>query len=181
MKEKGYGKFPLWIIFLSDLILFSVGFVGTYLSYLVNPIVGLLYLFWWIYLEYSTFTEGCVNCHYYGKRCAFGRGIIAKHLFAKGNPKKFCERKVTQKDMIPYYISVAIPLFSGIYLLWLNFDWSILVMMVYPMLVMFLANPVIYGKWACPNCKQGAICCPAMDFFAEMQTKGKKKNNKKQK
>ncbi len=36
---------------------------------------------------------------------------------------------------------------------------------LWPVLVMAAGNPVIYGKLACPHCKQGRIACPACEFF----------------
>ncbi|MBW2994872.1 hypothetical protein KY312_00830, partial [Candidatus Woesearchaeota archaeon] len=101
-------------------------------------------------------------------RCAFGRGLIAAKIYKKGNPKKFCEKKIEFKDLIPQILVAAVPVVVGIALLISRgFNLLILLATIYPVASWFLINPIIYGKLACIHCKQGSICCPALDFFSK--------------
>lgn len=103
---------------------------------------------------------------------AFGKGVIAAKFFKKGDPKKFCERKLGFKDFIPQILVVLIPLIVGIALLVSRgFNLPILIAMIYPVFSWFVINPILYGKLACIHCKQGSICCPALNFFIKKEKK----------
>jgi hypothetical protein len=74
---------------------------------------------------------------------------------------------------MPQVLVVLIPLIVGIALLISGgFNLLILIAMIYPIYSWFAVNPILYGKLACIQCKQGSICCPALKFF----TKGKEGN-----
>jgi len=167
MKKRGYEKYPLWIVLIIDLLMLLVYVAGAYIMFVLSWITGVLFIAYLIILEFSFYREGCIHCYYYGKRCAFGRGFIARIFFNKGNPKGF-RREITWKDFIPQILVVAVPVIVGI-LLMISRGFSIvlLVAVIYPVLSWFVVNPVIYGKLACPNCKQGKICCPALKFFSK--------------
>ena len=173
-QPKGFESYPLWMVLVYNLISLSVYFAGLYLLYLVRPWLALLFFIYILYLEVRTYKEGCVNCYYYGKVCVAGRGKIAKLFFKKGDPKNFCKRAVSFKDFIPHLLVSIIPIVAGIYLLIMDFRWFILVLTVWPVIVWFAGNPIIYGELACPNCKQCQICCPVAQYFI------KKEKDKKQ-
>ena len=88
-------------------------------------------------------------------------------LFKKGDPRRFCEKQVTWKNLLPQIMVTVFPLIGGAYLLWTSFEWLILGLMLVPVIIWFLGNPLVYGKLACPHCRQGRICCPANDFFGK--------------
>jgi len=116
--------------------------------------------------------KGAVVVFYYGKLCAFGKGIVAAKFFKKGDPKKFCERELGFKDFIPQILVVLIPLIVGIALLISRgLNLPILIAMIYPLFSWFVINPILYGKLACIHCKQGSICCPALNFFIKKEKK----------
>jgi hypothetical protein len=174
-KLKGYESYPGWIVLLSNLITISVLAAGFYLLYLINFWLALVFLVYALYMEASVYREGCVNCYYYGKRCGFGRGLIAKILLKKGNPKKFTEKSVSMKDFLPSMLVSIIPIIAGIYLLITGFSWFILILTVWPVFVWFVVNPKLFGELICPNCKQCSICCPVAEFFKKQAMKKKRK------
>jgi len=173
-EPEAFEWYPLWIVLAFNLASFLSYAIGAYLLFLVGMVWGILYITYLIYLELSTYREGCVCCYYYGKRCASGRGRIAPYLFKKDDPKKFCEKEVTVAKILPHFLVLLFPLIGGAILLLQNFRWGILLLMLIPPLIWFMGNPVIYGKLACPHCKQGRICCPANEFFSKKYS-GKKK------
>jgi len=129
---------------------------------------GILYLLYIVLMEFFVFREACPHCYYYGKLCFSGRGKLAKLLYKKGDPKKFCERQMKLKDLIPQLIVVAVPIIVGIALLVSRgFHLLTLIAVLYPVFNWFVVNPILYGKMACPHCMQGKKCCPALDFFSK--------------
>ena len=172
-ESKGFESYPAWMVLVYNVFSFSVYFVGLYLLYLVWPVLAYVFFVYVLYLEFSVYKEGCRYCYYYGKVCIAGKGKIAKLFFKKGDPKKFCVRTLSFKDFIPQLLGSIIPIIAGIYLLIKGFNWIILVLTLWPLVIWFLGNPIIYGKLACPNCKQGKICCPACEFFMKKEKKKK--------
>ena len=161
-----YGRYPLWAVFITLIFTLLVYLSGAYIMFKLNMITGLLFALYLILLEYFTYKEACPNCFYYGKMCFSGRGVLAGILYRKGDPQKFCERKVKLKDLIPQMLVVLIPLIAGIALLFSRgTDILIIIAMLYPIFSWSAVNPLVYGKLACPHCKQGKKCCPAMEFF----------------
>ena len=109
-KPKIFDSYPLWIIILANILILAVYVAGAYIMFRLSLITGILYLAYLVLLERHFFREGCSCCFYYGKLCAFGKGIVAAKFFKKGDPKKFCEREVGFKDFIPQILVVLIPL-----------------------------------------------------------------------
>jgi len=171
MKLEGFECYPLWTVLVYYLISFSTYAVGLYLFYLLYPVLSLLFLVYMLYLEFSVYREGCRYCYYYGKRCVAGRGVLVKFLFKKGDSQKFCERTLSLKDFIPQILASLMPMAAGAYLLYKDFSLLIFGLTVWPIVMWVLGNPVIYGRLACPNCRQGKICCPACEFFMKKTKK----------
>ena len=169
--QKIYEKYPLWIVLIVNILMLLVYVAGAYIMFQLSLGPGILYLVYIAILEFYNFREGCIHCCYFGQRCAFGKGLVARIFFKRGDPDKFREREIKFKDLIPQLLVVLIPLGIGIALLISRgFNILILLALLYPLASWFLLNPIIYGKLACPHCRQGSICCPALKFF----TKGKK-------
>ena len=171
MKTKNlkiYENYPIWIIILTNILMLAVYVAGAYIMFSLGLITGLLYTVFIILLEFYNLKEGCINCCYYGRLCAFGKGLIASKFFKKGNPEKFYERELGLKDFIPQILVVLIPLIVGIVLIFSRgFNIPILIAVIYPIISWFIINPILYGKLACIHCKQGSIGCPALKFFSK--------------
>ena len=172
--EKGY---PAKTILTTNLVTLATYACGLYLFFQAGLLWGALFLIYLIYMEISLLREGCRYCFYYGKACAFGRGITASYFIKKGDPKKFCERQLKFRDFIPHLLVAFLPLIPGAYLLLIGFNWIVAGLMAFPIIVNFAGNPLIFGRMACPHCKQGSICCPACEYFMkkDVKKKGKKK------
>lgn len=169
-EPKAFESYPLSTVLIANTVSLIVSAVGVYLLWQLNIILGLLFIVYLLGLEFSVYRQGCSCCYYYGKRCAFGRGKIAPFLVKKDDPQKFCQRKVTWKNLLPVILVSLIPLIAGIVLLVRDFNWLILILLFVPLANWFLISPLLYGKLVCLHCKQGRLCCPANDFF------GKKKS-----
>ena len=167
-----FEKYPLWMVLVFNLALLVVYLAGAYIMFRLHLITGILYVIFLLFIESSVYREGCRYCYYYGKRCVAGRGLIAPLFVKKGAPKKFCEKEITFKNLIPQLLVVIIPVVVGIALLISRgLHVLTLISVVYPVFSWFAINPVIYGKLACNHCRQGSICCPTMDFFSKQKKK----------
>jgi len=168
MKSKIHKKYPAHTIIIANILLLLVYLAGAYILFKLSVVTGILYVIFLIFIEFSIYREGCRYCYYYDGWCAFGKGKIAKIFFKKGNPKKFCEKQFSWKEFIPQILLVLIPIIVGIALLISRgFHVLTLIAVLYPVFNWFLVNPILYGKIACPHCKQGSICCPALEFFSK--------------
>lgn len=163
--QKLYENYPLKNVLIYNLVTYSVYAVGLFLMFSLHKIAGGLFFIYILFIEFSVYKGGCRHCYYYGKTCVAGRGKIVPLFFKKGNPKKFCEKTLSFKDFIPSLLVAFIPVFAGIYLMIKDFNLLILILTLWPLIVNFAGNPIVYGKIACPHCKQGAKCCPACEYF----------------
>lgn len=175
-EPEAYESYPWSSVIVFNSVLLVTYLVGLYILLQLGFVWGLLYIVYLIVLEFTTYREGCVNCYYYGKRCISGRGLCARLFFREGDPKKFCEREVTWKNLLPQVLVLIFPTAGGAILLYMGFSLLILLLVAIPWLIWFLGNPLIYGKLACPHCKQGRLCCPANKFFSRKY--GKKAEEK---
>lgn len=164
---KCYENYPLWSVLIDNLVSYSVYAAGLYLLYLVQPVIALLFIPYLIYIEASIYREGCRYCCYYGSICHSGKGKIAPLFIKKGDPKKFTEKSVSFKDFIPQMLVSVAPIVAGIYLLIQSFNWIILSITLWPLIIWFLGNPIIFGTLACPHCRQAEIGCPVYEMFSK--------------
>ncbi len=168
MKTKIYDKYPAWIVLVVNIIMLLPIIAGAYIMFRLNWVTGIMYLAYVVFLEFTVYKEGCKHCYYYNSRCAFGKSYIARIFFKKGDGKNFTERKTSWEDLIPIMIGSLVPVIVGIALLISRgFHLLTLIATIYPVVNWFFINPILYGQLACKHCKQGSICCPALEFFSK--------------
>lgn len=171
IKPKTYKNYPCWIIIISNLVSIAIYFIGAYIIYQVGIIWLLIYLVYILSLEIRLMRKSCVNCYYYGKYCAFGKGKICSLFFKRGNSNKFIQKNITWKEILPDFMISIIPIIVGIVLLILNFNWLILLLIIFLVIFSSVGNGFVRGNLACKFCKQREIGCPAEQLFNK---KGKK-------
>jgi len=164
-KGKCFENYPFWIVFLSNLVSMAIYLIGALIIYKIGLIWLILYLIFIAYLEFRLIKGHCVNCYYYGKTCAFGKGRISSMLFKKGNIKEFCKKQMTWKDLLPDFMVSLIPIIVGIVLLILNFDLTLLSLVIILFILAFTGTGIIRSQLACKYCKQRQIGCPAQKLF----------------
>ncbi|MDH4122703.1 MAG: class I serpentine receptor [Thermoplasmata archaeon] len=160
-----YENYPLRIVALSNLLNFSIWIIGAYLLLGFGILFSILFLVYCIVMEFRVLTRSCVNCYYYGKICFSGRGKVCSLLFKKGKSGNFVTDKVTWKDILPDFMVSIFPIIGGIVLLIISFSWLIVLLLVILVLLTTAGNSVIRGSFACKNCKQREIGCPAQKLF----------------
>ncbi|KYK23800.1 hypothetical protein AYK24_00780 [Thermoplasmatales archaeon SG8-52-4] len=173
MKEnKCYENYPLKFVIGAIILQLAINLIGAYIIYLIGLVWLILYLIFVLILEIRLLKISCIHCYYYNKRCAFGKGKLCSLFFKKGNPKKFIEKKIGWKDIIPDFMVSLIPLVVGIALIIINFNLILLILVVFLVLLAFPVNGFLRGSIACKHCKQRELGCPAEKLF------NKKKSSK---
>jgi hypothetical protein len=150
---------------MSNLVSIVTYLIGAYILYQINLVSLILYLFFIGTLEFLLIKNHCVDCYYYGKTCAFGKGRISSIFFKKGDAKKFCKMQMTWKDMIPDLMVSLIPFIAGIILLIKHFTWAMLVLVIILFLLTSVGNGFVRSSLACKYCKQKELGCPAEQLF----------------
>lgn len=144
-----------------------ISVIGAVLLSRFSIIWAVVYVIVILLLEFRLVSGHCVDCYYYGKTCAFGKGRLSSLFFRKGNPEKFSHMNVTWKDILPDFLMFMIPILAGILLLILNFSWTVLILVIALFLLGFLGNALVRGKLACRYCRQRELGCPAEQLFGK--------------
>lgn len=166
-QEKSYENYPLWILLVSNLFSLIVYALGAFLMYLLGFWLLVAYLLFIAFLEFRLLQGHCVDCYYYGKSCAFGKGRLSCLFFKKGDPNKFACMKITWKDILPDFLVSLIPMAVGVILLLREFNWLVLAAIVLLAVFGFIGSAFVRGSLACKYCKQRELGCPAEQLFAK--------------
>jgi hypothetical protein len=166
MQEPGCKEnYPTAIVIGSNLLSLLIYGIGAFILFRFGIIWVIGYVFFILILEFRLLSGHCVDCFYYGKTCAFGKGRLSSMFFQKGNPEKFSQMTLTWKDTIPDFLMFMIPVLAGILLLIQEFTWIVFILIITLFLLGFLGNALVRGQLACRYCKQGEIGCPAERLF----------------
>jgi len=163
--KKTFENYPCWIMLISNLVSIAIYFIGAFIISKIGIFWLSLYLLYIMWLEIRVMRRSCVNCFYYEKYCAFGKGKFSSLFFKKGNPHKFLKNNITWKDIIPDFLVSVIPLIVGITLVILDFSWLLLIMIILLVILTSAGNGFIRGSLACKYCKQRKLGCPAEQLF----------------
>ena len=176
-QPKTYSNYPYWIVLVSNLVSLATYGLGAFIIS-QTPKIGYallgLYITYIIWLELRVMSKSCVNCFYFGKCCAFGKGKITPMLFKKGDPKKFLRTNITWKDILPDFLVSIIPLIAGIVLLIIKFNWLILTSIVLLVVLASAGSGFVRSSLACKFCKQRELGCSAEQLFSKKNATKKK-------
>ena len=164
-QSQTYDNYPHCIIFVSNFFSLSLYLTGAIIISKIGLVWLIAYLLYIVWLEINVMKKSCVNCYYFGKYCAFGKGKVAALFFKKGNPENFIKRQITWKSMIPDALVSLVPLVVGVALLIKNFSWFILILMILLAALTTVGNGFIRSSLACKFCKQRELGCPAEQLF----------------
>ena len=164
-KSRTYEKYPYWIILISSFVSIATYLLGALIIRRFGFSLLVIYLLYILLLEARLLKEGCVDCYYYGKQCAFGRGKLSCFFFKKGNPKKFVSRQITWKQIIPDFMVSVVPIILGVSLLITDFEIFLLLQVVLLVLFAFVGSAFVRSSLACKHCRQREIGCPAEQLF----------------
>jgi hypothetical protein len=166
MQEAGCkDNYPAITVFVSNLLSVLIWGIGAYILWQFSIIWVIAYVVFIFILEFRLLSGHCVDCYYYGRTCAFGKGRLCALFFSKGNPEKFIAMKLSWKDIVPDFLLFMVPVLAGLLLLVQGFSWTVLALIVALLLLGFAGNAFVRGQLACRYCKQREIGCPAQQLF----------------
>jgi len=161
-----YENYPVWILLVSNGLSLAIYLVGSLIVVRLGLPWFLIYLAFVLFLEFRLLNTSCINCYYYGKRCAFGKGKLSCLLFKRGQGiEQFARRELSWKEIVPDILVAFVPIIFGIILLIINFDWILLILVIIVFLLSSIGNGFVRGSLACKYCKQQEIGCPAANLF----------------
>lgn len=155
------------MVLVCDSVGFGIYIIGACIMFNLGTLWGWFYLLYCLTCEIRLMMISCVHCYYYGNWCGLGRGKLAALFFKKGDPKKFLEKKLSWKDLIPDMLVSLIPFISGIYLLFQSFSWLMLLVIAAIFILTSAGNAFVRGSIACKYCKQRELGCPAEKLFSK--------------
>lgn len=158
-------QYPVPIVIVSNLVPLLIYVIGAYLLAGLGMVWAAAYVIAIFMLEYRLLCRHCVDCYYYGKTCAFGKGRVSALFFCKGRPERFDRLEITWKDILPDFLLFMVPVFAGILLLVRNFSITLLILVIALLLLGFLGNALVRGHLTCRYCRQREIGCPAERLF----------------
>lgn len=173
VKSKTYENYPCWIMLVSNFVSIAIYIIGAFIISRIGLVWLGLYLLYIVWLEIRVMRGSCVNCYYYGKSCAFGKGRLSAFFFKKGNQKAFLNKDITWKSVVPDFLVSVIPIIAGIILLILDFSWLILLSIIILVIFASAGNSFVRGSLACKFCRQREIGCPAESLFNKNKRKKK--------
>ncbi|MDY6910959.1 MAG: hypothetical protein SVM79_01165 [Chloroflexota bacterium] len=162
-------NYPARIVILANLFSVSIYAIGAYVLLGLGIWAAILYLLYCLWIEISLLRRSCVDCYYYGKACAFGRGKLCSILFKKGVPQKFIQKEISLSKMLPDFMVSLFPIIGGIVLLVMDFSWPIVVLLGVLAILSSAGNAFVRGTFACKRCKQRELGCPAEQLFSKQQ------------
>ena len=158
-------NYPPGVVLVSNLVSLLIYIIGAYILSKFGIIWAIGYVIYILALEYRLLSGHCVDCYYFGKTCAFGKGRISSLFFKKGSPERFGRMQLTWKDIVPDFLTFIVPVIAGILLLVQGFSWTLLTLVIALPLLGFAGNAVVRGQLACRYCKQRETGCPAEQLF----------------
>jgi hypothetical protein len=164
---KVYENYPRSMVLLAVLLNVSIYAVGAFILSGFGNVAAALYLVYCLGNEVHVMKKSCVDCYYFGKQCAFGRGKVAPLLFKRGYPGRFISKTISWKELLPDMLIVMLPLVGGVALLIQGFSWITAMMLATLLALSFGGNYLVRSRIACKYCRQREIGCPAEQFFGK--------------
>ncbi len=162
-----FENYPWRMIAISNAVSVAIYVLGFSLMARLGNVWGLLYAAFCVWLEWRLLSKSCRHCYYYGKRCAFGKGLVCAWLFSRGSMENFCAKQISWKDIVPDFLVSLIPAVAGIAMLLSNFSWVLLLAVAALMLLGSIGTGLVRGQVACKHCKQRELGCPAEQLFSK--------------
>lgn len=167
-KASCLDSYPLRVVFLSNLVAVSIYGIGAYLLWKLGLLLAILFLVYCLALEIRVLKISCVECYYYGKACAFGKGKVCALFFRRrGGPEEFARHEISWLTLVPDFLVGVFPIVGGIILLVKDFSWLPLVLVLVFLVLATAGNGIVRGAFACKYCKQREIGCPAERRFGK--------------
>ncbi len=162
-----FDKFPWWMVITCNSVGLGIYGIGLYLMAALGIIWAALYAAYCVWMESRLLSGSCRYCYYFGKRCAFGRGLVCSWLF-KERVQRTCCKQISWRDLVPDFMVSLIPLGVGILLLVRDFSWVLVLLVMALVALASFGTGLVRSQLACRFCRQRDLGCPAERLFNKM-------------
>lgn len=160
--EDKLENYPIKIVCVSAILTIISYLLGTLVWYVLNPVLGFLFLLLAASTLIISMKLRCTNCYYLGKYCNFGLGKLAAILFKKGDLNEFSNPKKVIPTAILSFGTMLLPIIAGIGLILFDFSLMNLGLLIIYILFGILPNFFVRGNF-CDKCMQGQLGCPSYE------------------
>lgn len=156
--EKGIEEFPKPTVIFGNFMMISWIGVGAAACYLFYPLAAWIYIAFAFVMVYVILRKlVCMNCYYYGKRCALGWGKLSALLFKKGHVEDFADAAGLKLAAPTYGLLTLVPLVLVIVSIVKSFSIGKIAMAALLLLISVYSG-FISRKKTCGECKMKFIC-----------------------
>jgi len=158
-------QYTLSQILIHNIPLFSMYVLGTVLIAIFNILIAVIFIIYLIVSNYLFLSLICAYCPHYGTRTSLcGYALVAKHVTTRKSARGF-------KSNFRKYIGVIFPnwffpLIIGIFLIYISFNWIILILLIVFIIIAFIGVPYLSKSKSCTTCKLRNNC-PWMCLYSK--------------
>ena len=167
MNASSFENYPWWMIIICNAVGLAIYAIGLYLMARLGIVWGVLYASYCVWVEWRVLSGSCRYCYYFGKRCGFGKGRVCSWFFAKGAEETLCTKRISWRHVVPDFMVSLIPLGAGITMLFRDFSWVVLLLLVMLVFLGSVGTGFVRGQVACRYCRQRDLGCPAEQLFSK--------------
>ena len=155
-------NYPIKVVCVSASLTILSYLIGSIVLYVLNPLLGMLFLLLAISTIIISMKLRCTHCYYLGKYCNFGLGKLAAFFFQIGEPSEFKNPRKVIITAIFSFSAMLLPIIAGI--IFILIDFSILNIGLFLGYILFgiVPNFFIRGN-LCDKCVQGKLGCPSYE------------------
>lgn len=165
MTNLTYENYPRWIVAVCNAVSLGIYAIGLYLTARAGILCGVVYAAYCVWMECRLLTGSCRYCCYYGKRCAFGKGVICSWFLKKAERTSI--KQISWLNLLPEFMVSLVPLAVGLVLLISGFSWFVMLLMLVLLGLASVGTGFVRGQLACKHCRRRELGCPAEQFFSK--------------
>ncbi len=162
-----YTSFPLRCVVITNAANLLTYSLGAAIMTAAGWWAAAAYLVFCAAFEIDIMARGCVNCYYYGKTCAYGKGRLCAFLFSRGDPQRFAAREISWAALVPDLLIFLIPAVVGAVYLFIDFAWWRVALMGGLFVAFAFRSVAVHILFSCRFCRQREIGCPAEKLFSQ--------------
>lgn len=156
--EEGLEKYPVSRVIIGNILMLLWIGLGAYACHFIHPLLTWIYLVLAIVIIYVVLRRiVCVNCYYYGKRCALGWGKLSALMVKKGEIEQFPKSTGIRIAPFVYGSLTVIPVVLVVISMLKTFTVTNLIVLLLILLIGFISGTVT-RKNTCSRCKMRFIC-----------------------
>jgi hypothetical protein len=143
--------------------------LGVILTVFFSIYLAIFFIIYLIISNYLYMALICGYCHHYGTRTSLcGYGLLAKRITKRKSYKEFGSN--FKKYIAVMFPNWFLPFIVGIYVLYLSFDWIILIILIIFSVIGFAVVPYFSKTESCETCKI-RDSCPWMSLYSKSSSK----------